>query len=169
MQRRNKTAKLRNYNVWKAPYNQLYKRVTEYGEKYGLPAPDKTQNPTLEDIEVLRKFQEEQKEEAKKIRDIYKLACEAIDDVIRQTKDHDTRDTWSDKKFKFLEELAKEQKGLHINDVDWSRSILNGIANMVSYAIAFVYQSKQTWDNNTPKESTIYWDLIEDWLFGIGE
>lgn len=169
MQRRKKTAKLRNYNVWKAPYNQLYKRVTEYGEKYGLPAPDKVQNPTLEDIEVLRHFHEEQEEEAKEIRDTYKLACEAIDDVIRQTRDYGVRDEWMEMKFQALKGLAEEQKRLHINDVDWSRSILNGVENMVYYAIAFVYQSKQTWDNNTPKESTTYWDLLVDWLLGIGE
>ena len=154
----------KNRNVWKGPYNALYRYVSQYAERYGLNAPTKTNNPALEDIEELRRYQESLKEEAQEIRDFYKRACEAIDAVFGRIS---PTTAWETEKYNYAKSEADTAKSANINNVEWSQAIIAHTAEIYSNLDGFVFASKQTWDRNTVHEDTTFWDALFEYIWGI--
>lgn len=158
------TRHYRNRNVWKGPYNNLYRYVSQYAERYGLEAPDRVNNPTLEDIEDLRRYQESMKEEAQEIRDLYKRACEAIDAVFARITPNTA---WETEKYNFAKAEAETAKSSNVNNTEWSQAIIDHTAEIYSNLDGFVFASKQTWDKNTVHEDTTFWDALFEYIWGI--
>ena len=88
MQRRRKTAKLRNYNVWQARYNAKYKYVSKYAEEHGLIMIARVEGPTLNDINTLSRLQKANVEQVRAEREQAKRDAEArqtdreIEDIV---------------------------------------------------------------------------------------
>lgn len=154
----------RHYNPYQSPYNKKYKEVLEYAEKYGLDTPERVNEPTLEDIEELRHFQEGQTEKAQEVRDIYKIACEAIDAVLSKIK---PTTSWEAVKYNHAEDEVKDAKEANLNNREWAQAVIDSTAEILNDLEGFVYISTQTWDKNTPHESTYFWDLFFSYIWGI--
>ena len=156
----------RHYNVWKTPYKALYKRTKQYAEEHNLTPFDEVYNPSQKDIEDLRRMQEERvKEEREKRKtSYYKKACEALDLLIVQAE-NGASDAWENEKAAHAKHTVEQAKEININDDEWGKYILSHISELKEDLERFVFLSKQTWDNNTPHESTEWWDALETLIF----
>ena len=180
-----KKRKRRKYNVWQASYNKEYKKAKAYIRKYGdidnLVSPSRVKNPTLEDIEKLKSIHEankavvkairkqrraEQQEEENVARDKYQAAIRAITRVLERVANMSPTG-WESEKYEHAEVAAHEAMAANEDNEEWADAILANTADMFLSLKNFVFISKQTWDSNTINESTEWWDMFFDYIWGL--
>ena len=180
-----KIKKKKKYNVWQSPYNKEFKKAQAYIRKYGdidnLVSPERVANPTLEDIEELKRLHEankaevkavraqrqaEQQEEENVARDKYQAAIRAIARVLERVADMSPV-AWEREKYEHAEVAAHEAMAANEDNEEWADAILANTADIFLSLKNFVFISKQTWDSNTINESTEWWDMFFDYIWGL--
>lgn len=154
------------YNVWKAPYNALYKATEKYALEHGLNPFDKIENPSQDDIDDLRRLQEErvQEEREKRKTSYYQKACEALDKLIAEALGEASNE-WENVKATHAQQTVEQAKQINKEDEQWGQYILSHVSDLKNALERFIFLSKQTWDINNPHESTEWWDALEQTIF----
>ena len=178
--RKRKIKKRRKYNVWQSPYNKELRKVEAYINKYGdiaLMIPEKVENPTLDDLETLKRIHEANKAEVKEVRtqrrqeakaanDKYEAAKRAIQKVLARVESMMTAG-WETEKYEHAESEAQEAILANEGNEEWAEAVLRNTSDIFLSLKNFVFMSKQTWDSNTIHESTAWWDMFFEYIWGL--